>query len=159
MNKRNELYFSQQSVFNSPDITYRCSKCQYIPLINIIKDGDEYKIKTKCRNNHNEILSIQSFLEKNQNYNLNNIKCSKCNHFRDKFTMFFYCLNCKDFLCNVFKEAHSHSEETISINQLDSICTVHKGSIAGYCEEIGNMCLECQEQFKNKYKMNYLSFI
>ena len=153
----NELYFSQQSVINPQDITYRCSKCQYIPLINIIKDGDEYKIKTKCRNNHNEILSIQSFLEKNQNYNINNIKCSKCNYFRDQNPMFYYCLNCKDFLCNSCKEEHSHSEETISINELDSFCTVHNDTIAGFCEEIGNMCLVCKEQFKNKYKMKYLS--
>ena len=159
MSEKNELYFSQQSVINSQDITYRCSKCQYIPLINIIKDGDEYKIKTKCRNNHNEILSIQSFLEKNQNYDLNNIKCSKCNYFRDEFTKFYYCLNCKNFLCNVCKEEHSHSEEIISINQLDSFCTVHNDTIAGFCEEIGNMCLQCKEQFKNKYKMIYLSLI
>ena len=157
MSEKNELYFSQQSVINSQDITYRCSKCQYIPLINIIKDGDEYKIKTKCRNNHNEILSIQSFLEKNQNYNINNIKCSKCNYFRDQNPMFYYCLNCKDFLCNSCKEEHSHSEETISINELDSFCTVHNDTIAGFCEEIGNMCLVCKEQFKNKYKMKYLS--
>ena len=157
MTEVNGVEFSQSSIIKSQDITYRCNQCHYIPLINIIKDGDEYKIKTKCRNNHNEILSIQSFLEKNQNYNINNIKCSKCNYFRDQNPMFYYCLNCKDFLCNSCKEEHSHSEETISINELDSFCTVHNDTIAGFCEEIGNMCLVCKEQFKNKYKMKYLS--
>jgi hypothetical protein len=71
--------YSKDSLYIShiKDISFRCSQCPYIPLIQINQNKNNgFEIETLCRNKHKNNFMIESFIEKACVYNLNSVICS-----------------------------------------------------------------------------------
>ena len=155
--------YSKDSLYIShiKDISFRCSQCPYIPLIQINQNKNNgFEIETLCRNKHKNNCLIESFIEKACVYNLNSVICSSCNLTNnEEENGFVYCNICKCFYCDHCKSIHQKEHVLISVNKFDSTCNIHNDKIIGYCKDCGNMCLKCHFKHDQNHIFNVLKLI
>ena len=89
---------------------YRCSKCLFFPLIEII-DNNELKYMCKCTDFKRKIIKIKDLINEITNYedekNINTInkkKSLECKRHRKEFR--YYCSNCRRNICKDCLEYH-----------------------------------------------------
>ena len=144
------------------DCIFRCNRCGSILLIEFKKKINEIEIFTKCRNNHQNIYSLNNFITETSKTNYNYVCCSQCRCER-KNDLFYYCFHCKLCFCEKCQKKHKNTiknNNIIPIDNLDSDCELHNDKIIGYYEknhEYKNLCLKCSNMVENKINnINYL---
>jgi len=132
----------------------RCPKCFLIPSLSLIIENNEHKIEYECENQHKGILSFDNFVKECSKFNLENITCLSCKKNRNENInlYYFYCFQCKNYLCNKcmnihdekLKEKHFHF---VSIEKLDGFCAHHYNSFSQYCpNHKRNLCSLCENE-------------
>ena len=132
----------------------RCPKCFLIPSLSLITENNEHKIEYECENQHKGILSFDKFIKECLKFNLENIACLTCkkNRVENMNLNYFYCFQCKNYLCNKcvnvhdekLKEKHFH---IIPIEKVDGFCSHHYNSFSQYCSNHKrNLCGFCDNE-------------
>ena len=138
----------------------RCPKCFLIPSLSLIIENNEHKIEYECESLHKGILSFDKFEKECSKYSLENIECSRCKNSRYEYLNlnYFYCFQCKNYLCNKcinahdekLKEKHFH----ISIEKFDGFCTQHYNSFSQYySDHKRNLCAFYENEEHNNCKL------
>jgi surface protein len=98
---------------------YRCSKCLFFPLIEII-DKNELKYMCKCTDFKRKIIKIKDLINEITNYedekNINTInkkKSLECKRHRKEFR--YYCSNCRKNICKDCLEFHINQKHNFII--------------------------------------------
>ena len=98
---------------------YRCSKCLFFPLIEII-DKNELKYMCKCTDFKRKIIKIKDLINEITNYedekNINTInkkKSLECKRHRKEFR--YYCSNCRRNICKDCLEYHINQKHDFII--------------------------------------------
>lgn len=124
---------------NSLNYIYKCKKCCEIPLIQFNSENDNIIINAKCKCgiNNNDILNFKN------NYLNQEIQREKLSNI---FNSFFYCLNCKYYICDSCKSKH---EKVVKRkHNIINLCCLEKNQKEyKLCEEKNNLlyCLNCQK--------------
>ena len=92
-----------------------CSKCPFIPFIELKEKDNNIIVSLICQNQHKEEKDIYTFLNDIKNIRPNKNTCEKCNQLQNnKTNPISYCLNCnfmgdffKVFFCNFFYEINA----------------------------------------------------
>ena len=137
----------------------RCPKCILIPSLSLINEYDEHYIEYECENQHKEKLSFDKFIKECSKFNFDNIECLKCKNKRASGNLnlnYFYCFQCKNYLCS--KCVNIHDEKLnekhiqfISIEKFDGYCINHYNSFSRYCtNHKRNICQFCENEQQHK---------
>ncbi len=129
----------------------RCLECNKIPLIEINEKDNIFYINYFCENGHKGEITLDKFL-KNQKNTLNKIPCAGCNKKQENnFLIFYYCITCKQILCNNCFIKHSlNQDQIILLSRYDSTCFEHNQSFSYYCKICKkNICMLCLNNHKN----------
>jgi hypothetical protein len=134
----------------------RCSKCPYIPFIELNEKNNNILVTSICQNNHKEEKPLKTYIEqlKTQNQNIS-FTCSVCKiqkKEKDILSTINYCLNCKNYICDKCKSAHEKekSHQIILVKDLNSICPKHQKRFFSFCKNCHiNICSHCLEEHES----------
>ena len=136
----------------------RCPKCSSIPFLSLIHENDGFKFEYECENKHKGVLSFIAFKEESSKYSLDKIECLNCKKNRKENINlnFFYCFQCKNYLCKnclmIHDEKHVH---IVSTEKLDGFCNQHFNSYSNYCSEHKkNLCVFCIDEQHNHCRLS-----
>ena len=90
----------------------RCPKCTSIPFLSLKTENNEHYIEYECENLHKETLPFDKFEKESSKFNYENIECLKCKNKRSSQNLdlkYFYCFQCKKYLCS--KCLNTHDEK------------------------------------------------
>ena len=102
-------------------------------------------------------------MNKYNNHSLLKQKCEECNKNQNEVKGdFFYCSNCKKFLCNPCQLNHPNDNHNFAFyKRYDSLCKIHSNYFSFYCIKCKkNICIYCYPQHEsyeliNLSKLNY----
>ena len=157
--------------------SYACTKCSSnIKIISL--DDKNLKISFEClnkdlNNNHQiQTMSINEYIKKMLMNTYLFSKCSICNKLQNlskDSSIFKYCIQCKEVICDQCKEKHinnnNHTKDHYFINNNETRikCLSHcqNNNIIEYCVDCKkNLCKECLKtrihKTHNKYPMDEL---
>ena len=103
MEKQNDVIPKKENtpLINILDKIPRCLECNIISSLNLYYKEGKPMINYFCENNHKGDISLEEYMNKYNNHSLLKQKCEECNKNQNEVTgVFFYCSNCKKFLCN-----------------------------------------------------------
>ena len=117
------------------DFQLSCSKCILIPKILEI-DYYNYSIKYECPMHKYKEENIKEYFELSQKYlyknNQNNY--SNKNNDNSQNQIFYYCLNCKSFLCRQCQKNHDEHREFLKINDPENKIDIHLNNYDKFCK-------------------------
>ena len=110
-----------------------CSECILIPKILEI-DYKNYSIKYECPKHGNKEENIKKYIELSEKflYKNNQNNSEKCIDDKEKKQKFYYCLQCKNFLCKQCGDNHEH-KEFIKINDPENKNDIHLNNYCKFC--------------------------
>ena len=152
--KDNQFSISSKSNFFSENIISRCpnSNCIFIPQIYLFnKEGIDY-IHYKCKNGHEDDISLENYLLKSKNKQLDSVLCDY--HKNNKnINAQLYCFKCKKFICKNCKLKHdmeNKEHSLIKLKNIDEYCPEHNKICVIYCEDCEkSFCTYCPNHPKN----------
>ena len=133
-NQRNQRDNNNQNN-EREDIQLTCSECILIPkILNI--DYKNYKIEYECPKHGIKTEDIKEYFKSSNEYlyksNRNNN--SENNNIQEKKQIFYYCPECKNFLCNECGDNHEHERALfIKINDPKNEDDIHLNNYHKYC--------------------------
>ena len=116
---------------------------------NIIIKIEDYKIDLyDCRNGHNiNNITLDEF-NKNQQIDLEKIKCDKCivtNKLNSYKKMFYICNECNMNLCPICADQHDKNHTIINYDDKNYICKKHNIPYTIYCNDCKkDICYLCE---------------
>ena len=115
------------------DFQLTCSECSLIPKILEINYYN-YSIKYECPKHGIKEENIKEYFELSKEYLYKNNQNNNSENSNDegKKQIFYYCLNCKNFLCKQCQNNHEH-KEFIKINDPESKIDIHLNNYNKYC--------------------------
>ncbi len=120
--------------------------CIFIPQIYLFnKDGIDY-IHYKCRNGHENDISLENYLKKSKNKQLDSVLCD----YHKNINAQLYCFKCKTFICKDCKLKHEKEKHSlIDIKNIDK-CPKDNVIFNKYCEDCEkSFCIYCPNHPKN----------
>ena len=151
MNDYYQFSISSKSNYFSQNIISRCpnSNCIFIPQIYLFnKEGIDY-IHYKCKNGHEDDISLEKYLLKSKNKQLDSVLCD----YHKNINAQLYCFKCKKFICKNCKLKHdmeNKEHSLIDINNIDKYCPEHNEICVIYCEDCEkSFCTYCPNHPKN----------
>ena len=151
MNDYYQFSISSKSNYFSQNIISRCpnSNCIFIPQIYLFnKEGIDY-IHYKCKNGHEDDISLEKYLLKSKNKQLDSVLCD----YHKNINAQLYCFKCKKFICKDCKLKHdmeNKEHSLIDINNIDKYCPEHNEICVIYCEDCEkSFCTYCPNHPKN----------
>ena len=127
----------------------RCSKCPFIPLIEIREKNNDIIILSTCQNNHKEEKLLKSFIEQIKNQKINSNLCNECQKKENKIPM-NYCIKCNLNICDKCKNNHNNSHQLILLRDINSTCPKHLRRFFGFCKTCNyNICTYCLEEHES----------
>ena len=152
--KDNQFSISSKSNFFSKNIISRCpnSNCIFIPKIYLFnKEGIDY-IHYKCKNGHEDDISLENYLIKSKNKQLDSVLCDY--HKNNKnINAQLYCFKCKIFICIDCQLKHNMENKEhslIKLKNIDKYCPEHNKICVIYCEDCEkSFCTYCPNHPKN----------
>ena len=152
--KDNQFSISSKSNFFSENIISRCpnSNCIFIPQIYLFnKEGIDY-IHYKCKNGHEDDISLENYLLKSKNKQLDSVLCDY--HKNNKnINAQLYCFKCNKFICKDCKLQHdmeNKEHSLIKLKNIDEYCPEHNKICVIYCEDCEkSFCTYCPNHPKN----------
>ena len=143
----------------------RCNQCYKIPLIKsqlqFNKKDNIFYINYNCENGHTGEINLEDYLNNNNNL-ITKIDCFECKKKQENdYLNFYYCISCKQILCNNCIYNHSFSlHRIIAFSRFDSTCLEHSQSFTNYCKHCNkNICDECLNAHQNHYKISLSQII
>ena len=141
-----------ESLYNQEeDFQLTCSECILIPKILEI-DYKKYSIKYECPKHKEKEENIKTYFklsEKFQYKSKNNQKISENNDDEEKKQIFYYCLECKNFLCRKCGDNHDH-KEFIIINDPENNNDIHLNNYPKFCicnkQLYDNQIINCKNE-------------
>ena len=129
----------------------RCSKCPYIPFIQVKQKENKIIVLSKCQNNHIIEKDINTFLNEIKNSKQNLKICDSCSEIQNgKTNPINYCINCNLNLCDKCKLLHNNNHNIILTKNLNSTCPKHGKKFLNYCKNCNlNICSNCIDQHEN----------
>ena len=120
-----------------------CTKCLMTPEIDFQINDEKLYGKCSCEN---KTISSKDFLEY---YNINKIKCVKCNKNYIQ-NLFFYCSNCREIKCDECIKKYDKKHMFISIEDFNFKCYNHLNKKSEfYCFHCKrNFCSKCNNEHK-----------
>ncbi len=145
----------KENIIDSEEII--CPKCNE----NIIIKIKNYKINTKCKNNHQLSLSFIEF-KNSQKIDISKIKCYICNE-KNQSNIYnkemYKCITCNNNICPLCREKHDKNHIIINYDEKYYICNEHNEKYISYCEECKiNLCTLC-EGHKNHKRILYADYL
>ena len=146
----------------------RCPKCHLIPFISIDNKITNPILYLQCENKHNINGPIEKLYENNKNYQIDSVKCQKCNE--NNISNLYYCIKCFGFFCEKEKHFLVKEHQEIPFEKIDCCCRekghinnnvlyycqTHKKNICQYCKQDKHDCDEIKEFVyikKEQFKM------
>ena len=128
-----------------------CSKCPFIPFIELKEKDNNIIVSLICQNQHKEEKDIYTFLNDIKNIRPNKNTCEKCNQLQNnKTNPISYCLNCNLILCDKCKSLHQIDHSIIFKRNINSHCIKHLKKFKAYCINCNlNLCNECIEEHES----------
>ncbi len=152
--KDNQFSISSKSNYFSKNIISRCpnSNCIFIPHIYLFnKEGIDY-IHYKCKNGHEDDISLENYLIKSKNKQLDSVLCDYHNNHKN-INAQLYCFKCKKFICKDCKLKHDIENKEyslIKLKNIDKYCPKHNDMFNIYCEDCEkSFCIYCPDHPKN----------
>ena len=127
--------------------SFRCTECCLIPFLSL-KENDS-KISINCTNGHFREISINDYMLKGFQNNINDIRCSDCDASLEPKKRFKFCSECIKIFCKNCLKKHNNgiittNHESISLKKMDTYCCLHKNKFTHYCELCHkNICENC----------------
>ncbi len=136
----------KENIIDSEEII--CPKCNE----NIIIKIKNYKINTKCKNNHQLSLSFIEF-KNSQKIDISKIKCYICNE-KNQSNIYnkemYKCITCNNNICPLCREKHDKNHIIINYEKRNLICYKHNDFYTKYCYDCKkNICMKCEKEHNN----------
>lgn len=133
--------------------TFRCPICFKIPAVLLNLDYEALlTVKVTCKCGIKD-FEINDFLNIFSSDFRGNLQCEDCKEFAtNNYTLYKYCLKCKNFFCGDCQFDHMIKNEHIFISFKDvgSICPIHNLYYQAFCKNCKkDVCKEC---YNNKKK-------
>jgi len=111
-------------------------------------------------------LPFDKFEKESSKFNYENIECLKCKNKRSSQNLdlkYFYCFQCKKYLCSKCLNTHDEKLKEIHhfvpIEKLDGYCNNHYNSFSQYCSNHKrNICLFCENDQHKDCKLLKIEF-
>ena len=149
----NENNVGQNLIFECPN-----ESCPFIPSLKYYEFTQS--IATKCRLGHEYHLSLNKYYEIVFN-KMNTVKfcniCLKKNYINIKSIPDFYCIDCKNYLCQKCEMTHSSSHQILNLNKVNIYCPKHPSyKFSGFCSNCQeDLCIHC---LKSHFGSNHSLF-
>ena len=152
----------------------KCFKCNEVALVNLNNENDaifNIIITMKCINTkclEQKKLSLKEYFDHRHSYRSQRILCNNCSKHENEM---FVCNKCEELsnknniivYCSKCKVKHEESNLdhlTFSMNNLNSICVLHRKNYIAFNEENNkNICEDCINDEDNKEKIIYFDKI
>jgi hypothetical protein len=131
-NRERRLRESIESLHNQEeDYQLTCSECILIPKILEI-DYYNYSIEYECPKHGYKEENIKEYFELSKQYLYKNNNLEE-NNDKSQKQIFYYCLKCKNFLCEQCQKNDKH-KELIKINDPENKIDIHLNNYYKYCK-------------------------
>ena len=153
----------------------KCFKCNEVSLVSInneiTTDNPTFNIiismkcqNTKCLNESK--LTLKEFFEHRQSFRSQRVLCHSCSSHENEM---FFCHKCEEIsktsimFCKKCKEKHQQENLDhiiISMNNINSICHIHRKDFIAYDEESKkNICEDCINDENNKFNKDKIIYL
>ena len=127
------------------DFQLICSECILIPKILKI-DYKNYSIEYECPKHREKEENIQEYINNSKEYIYKSNQSNNSeNSNEERKQIFYYCLECKNFLCKRCGDNHEH-REFININDPENEIDIHLNNYCKFCS--------CKKQLYDVQEIN-----